>query len=509
MADFKHLLDMYQSRQRPFLWLGAICFLALMVMLWLNPSPSVPPSSEASGTTGHELLSRVIEEERVSLENQLAKDSELTDQEKSSSNSAGSSEPLISETNASLKGSSAATSLQELPSSKAKSGLSDSSAQKGSSPAAASKNVSAPAAPIKSSTSPACIQANGKNGDHGANVSANPAHVQANSAVESVPKNRTSEGVKAGSSTGTTKADNSTNSAKVGSSAKADRSRQQEKQEPKNTKESSSSSEDSSDLEEPSYPILEEPWPPVPGSGHASVESTFVSRLSYMFLVLCVVCTIMWLALKFFAPLFNKMSSHATSKERLSILERKSLGPGKAVFLIEVEGQHLLLGMTEQNISTLACLSQTTSNAGVPNSTSQPPSGAFSAQPISSALPTVANSPQVQQQPESVQVDASVQAPQSIIAPPPSNDSQTMPNPNPTDTAAAPVTALRHSVAPTSAPNTAPLPNATDSVSASSAVSQPLSQSGQSPATAPSLSSSIKKILSQYISSLPVPKFHN
>ncbi len=507
MTDFKHLLDMYRSRQRPFLWLGAVCFLALMVMLWLNPSPSVPPSSEASGTTGHELLSRVIEEERVSLENQLAKNSELTEQEKSSSNFAGSSDPSTSGTNASLKGSSAATPLQKLPSSKAKSGLSDSGAQKSSSTAAVSKSVSAPAAPIEPSTSPAFVQTNGKNGDHGANVSANPAHVQANSTVKSAPKNRTSEGIKAGSSIGTTKADNSTNSTQVGSRAKTDLSKHQEKQEPKNTKESSSSSEDSSDLEEPSYPILEEPWPPVPGSGHASVESTFVSRLSYMFLVLCVVCTIMWLALKFFAPFFNKMSSHTTSKERLSILERKSLGPGKAVFLIEVEGQHLLLGMTEQNISTLACLSQTTSNAGFINSTSQSPSGTFSTQPISSAPSAVANSPQVQQQPEPVQVDASVQAPQSTITPPSSNDSQTIPTP--TDTATTTVTDLPHSVSPTSAPGTAPLPNAKDSATTSSAVSQPLSQSGQSPATAPSLSSSLKKILSQYISSLPVPKFHN
>ena len=507
MTDFKHLLDMYRSRQRPFLWLGAVCFLALMVMLWLNPSPSVPPSSEASGTTGHELLSRVIEEERISLENQLAKDSEVTEQEKSSSNSAGSSESSTPGADASLKESSAATTLQELPSSKAKSGLPGDSAQKSSSPAAASKSISALAVPTKSSTSLACVQASGKDGDQRSNVSANPANVQANSPVESDPKNRTSDGAKAGGSAGTTKANDSTNSAQVDSSAKTDRPKHQEKQKPKNAQEASSSSEDSSDLEEPSYPILEEPWPPVPGSGHASVESTFVSRLSYMFLVLCVVCTIMWLALKFFAPLFNKMSSHATSKDRLSILERKSLGPGKAVFLIEVEGQHLLLGMTEQNISTLACLSQTTSNAGVLNSTSQPPSGAFSAQPISGAPSAVANSPQVQQQPEPVQVDASAQAPQSTIISPSSNDSQTMPTT--TGTATAPVTALPNSVDPNSAPNTAPLPNAADSAPTSSAVSQPLSQSGQSPATAPSLSSSLKKILSQYISSLPVPKFHN
>lgn len=107
--------------------------------------------------------------------------------------------------------------------------------------------------------------------------------------------------------------------------------------------------------ENPYFSILHEPWPPSSDAGTTKVESTFVPRLGSMFLMLCITCTIIWLSLKIFAPLFNKFTGAATTpKNHLHIIEKKALAPNKSIVLIETHGRHLLLGMTDQSITTLA-----------------------------------------------------------------------------------------------------------------------------------------------------------
>ena len=107
--------------------------------------------------------------------------------------------------------------------------------------------------------------------------------------------------------------------------------------------------------ENPYFSILHEPWPPSANAGTTKVESTFVPRLGSMFLMLCITCTIIWLALKIFAPLFNKFTGVVTTpKNHLNIIEKKALAPNKSIVLIETHGRHLLLGMTDQSITTLA-----------------------------------------------------------------------------------------------------------------------------------------------------------
>lgn len=107
--------------------------------------------------------------------------------------------------------------------------------------------------------------------------------------------------------------------------------------------------------ENPYFSILHEPWPPSSDAGATKVESTFVPRLGSMFLMLCITCTIIWLSLKIFAPLFNKFTgTTATPKKHINIIERKALAPNKSIVLLETHGRHLLLGMTDQSITTLA-----------------------------------------------------------------------------------------------------------------------------------------------------------
>ena len=111
----------------------------------------------------------------------------------------------------------------------------------------------------------------------------------------------------------------------------------------------------SPEKENPYFSILHEPWPPSSGAGTTKVESTFVPRLGSMFLMLCITCTIIWLSLKIFAPLFNKFTGATTTqKNHLHIVEKKALAPNKSIVLIETHGRHLLLGMTDQSITTLA-----------------------------------------------------------------------------------------------------------------------------------------------------------
>lgn len=107
--------------------------------------------------------------------------------------------------------------------------------------------------------------------------------------------------------------------------------------------------------ENPYFSILHEPWPPSSAKGATKVESTFVPRLGSMFLMLCITCTIIWVSLKIFAPLFNKFTgTSAAPQNHLNIVERKALAPNKSLVLIETHGQHVLLGVTDQSISTLA-----------------------------------------------------------------------------------------------------------------------------------------------------------
>lgn len=117
----------------------------------------------------------------------------------------------------------------------------------------------------------------------------------------------------------------------------------------------SQSTSQTTEKDNPYFSILHEPWPPSSAEGTTKVESTFVPRLGSMFLMLCITCTIIWLSLKIFAPLFNKFTGASTAPQNhLQIIEKKALAPNKAIVLIETHGQHILLGMTDQSITTLA-----------------------------------------------------------------------------------------------------------------------------------------------------------
>ena len=103
--------------------------------------------------------------------------------------------------------------------------------------------------------------------------------------------------------------------------------------------------------------ILDEPWPPSSHQGTTHVESTFLPRLGSMFFVLCFTCALIWIALKVAGPLLNRWGGSSPKAEsRLQVLEHKTLGPNKALYLVEVAGERLLLGMTDQQITTLAHL---------------------------------------------------------------------------------------------------------------------------------------------------------
>lgn len=101
-------------------------------------------------------------------------------------------------------------------------------------------------------------------------------------------------------------------------------------------------------------PAVQEAWPPVEGTKPVS-GSTFVSRLQNMLLVLTLVSLLVWALLRMLAPNLAGMAGRPGGRRKLvNILERQSLGPGKGLVMIEVAGRHLLLGMTEQGVHTLA-----------------------------------------------------------------------------------------------------------------------------------------------------------
>lgn len=98
--------------------------------------------------------------------------------------------------------------------------------------------------------------------------------------------------------------------------------------------------------------VLYEPWPPPPNATTRN-ESTFLTRIPGMLLMLAIMCGIIWGLLKVSGPLLNKLTGQKKSKN-LSVIERKQLGPGKQIMIIEASGRRFLLGMTDKSITNLA-----------------------------------------------------------------------------------------------------------------------------------------------------------
>ena len=101
--------------------------------------------------------------------------------------------------------------------------------------------------------------------------------------------------------------------------------------------------------------ILDTPWPPSPDKQAPHVESTFFKRVAVMLVVLGIVCLLMWIVLKAAMPFISKFTGSAvSSKNRLNIVERKAFGPNKSLMLLEVDGRNILLGVTDEHITSLS-----------------------------------------------------------------------------------------------------------------------------------------------------------
>ncbi|MCR5662993.1 MAG: flagellar biosynthetic protein FliO [bacterium] len=100
------------------------------------------------------------------------------------------------------------------------------------------------------------------------------------------------------------------------------------------------------------HSVLHEAWPPPPNAAVRN-ESTFLMRIPGMLLMLAIMCGIIWGLLKVSGPLLNKLTGQKTSKN-LSVIERKQLGPGKQIMIVEASGRRFLLGMTDKSITNLA-----------------------------------------------------------------------------------------------------------------------------------------------------------
>ncbi|MBQ7502214.1 FliO/MopB family protein [bacterium] len=101
--------------------------------------------------------------------------------------------------------------------------------------------------------------------------------------------------------------------------------------------------------------ILDTPWPPSPDKEAPHVESTFFKRVAIMLVFLGVVCLLTWIVLKAAMPFIGKFTGNTvSSKNRLNIVERKTFGPNKSLMLLEVDGRNILLGITEENITSLS-----------------------------------------------------------------------------------------------------------------------------------------------------------
>lgn len=101
------------------------------------------------------------------------------------------------------------------------------------------------------------------------------------------------------------------------------------------------------------------PWPP-PAQDEEVVESTFVRRLQQVTLALALVSFLVWALLRFLGPGLSglRLPARPGRPALLTILERHSLGPGRGLLVVRAGGRHLLLGMTEHGIRTLAELGE-------------------------------------------------------------------------------------------------------------------------------------------------------
>jgi len=97
-------------------------------------------------------------------------------------------------------------------------------------------------------------------------------------------------------------------------------------------------------------------WPP--GSDSPSQGSNFLGHLQKTLLVLALLSLLIWGILRLIAPRMAGMAGLARApgshRKLLNILERHSLGPGRGLMVVEVAGRHLLVGMTEHGVQTLA-----------------------------------------------------------------------------------------------------------------------------------------------------------
>ena len=119
-----------------------------------------------------------------------------------------------------------------------------------------------------------------------------------------------------------------------------------------NDKAAESSPAENEDTGEISDLVYDTSWPPP--QNRPRTESTFWQRIPSMLMFLVLVCALIWISLRIIAPFSEKLTGNPAPKKQINVIERKSLGPNKAVVLIEVADKRLVLGITEKTITTLA-----------------------------------------------------------------------------------------------------------------------------------------------------------
>lgn len=118
-------------------------------------------------------------------------------------------------------------------------------------------------------------------------------------------------------------------------------------------------------------------WPP--DSDSPTQGSTFLVRLQKTLLVLALLSLLIWGLLRLIAPRMAGMAHTPGARGKLlKVLERHSLGPGRGLMVVEVAGRHLLLGMTEHGVQTLAELDaeEVRQARGIPAASGHPASEA-------------------------------------------------------------------------------------------------------------------------------------
>lgn len=117
-------------------------------------------------------------------------------------------------------------------------------------------------------------------------------------------------------------------------------------------------------------------WPP--GSDSPTHGSNFLAHLQKTLLVLSLLSLLIWGVLRLIAPGMAGMArTPGSHRKLLNVLERHSLGPGRGLMVVEVAGRHLLVGMTEHGVQTLAELDpeQVRLAQQAPSATDPAPSG--------------------------------------------------------------------------------------------------------------------------------------